>query len=238
MDAKRLTGPGAGVVKYDLLTAIGLLGSFGTSAELMSMARLNMLITARYNWRRNEISVGQRDMASMWSVTERTVKREVRRWTDMQILVSVRKGVRGRVACYRLNASEIYRRSSPHWDQVGPDFADRMAESSPIKPEAEANKVVSIDFRAKSLAAHQEEPEAKGTWDAVQQRLRQHQPHQYAAWIAPLKQGTDADGVLRLIAPSRFVARYVETHLMAAVAEAVTVCIGPRRRIVVEAESV
>ncbi|MEP3847418.1 MAG: DnaA N-terminal domain-containing protein [Paracoccaceae bacterium] len=237
MDAKRLTGRGAGVLKYDLLTAIGLLGSFGSSAELMSMARLNMLITARYNWRKNEISVGQRDMAAMWNVTERTVKREVRRWTDMQILISVRKGVRGRVACYRLNTSEIYRRSAPHWDQVGPDYVDRMAESSPIKPDAETNKVVSIDFRSKSLAAHQEEPETKGTWDAVHQRLRQHQPHQYAAWIAPLKRGADEDGVLRLIAPSRFVARYVETHLMAAITEAVTVCIGTRRRILIEAES-
>ncbi len=235
MDAKRLTGPGAGVLKYDLLTAIGLLGAYGSSAELMSMARLSMVITARYNWRKNELSVGQRDMALMWNVTERTVKREVRRWTEMQVLISRRKGVRGRVASYRLNASEVYRRSAPYWEHVGTDYAERMLDSSPIRAEADTNKVVSIDFKARAVAAHQEVPLPTGTWDAVHQRLRQHHPHQYSAWIEGLRQAADEDGVLRVAAPSRFVARYVETHLMSALAEAVTTCLGPRRRILIEA---
>ena len=43
------------------------------------MLRLIALITARYNWQRDELSVGQSEMARIWGVHDRTVKREVRR---------------------------------------------------------------------------------------------------------------------------------------------------------------
>jgi hypothetical protein len=39
--------------------------------------RLITLITARYNWMRDELAVGQREIARLWSVDERTVKREM-----------------------------------------------------------------------------------------------------------------------------------------------------------------
>ncbi len=96
MEPKRLTGPEAGSLKYDILTALTLLGLHGTATEQTSMMRLIALITARYNWRANELTVGQRDIARMWAVNERTVKREMKRLTDAQILVCKRSGVRGR----------------------------------------------------------------------------------------------------------------------------------------------
>jgi len=92
------------------------------------MLRLIALIMARYNWRNDELSVGQRDMAHMWSVNERTVKREIKRLTEANILICKRAGVRGRVGAHHVNKSEIARLSRPAWQEVGPDFAYRVEE--------------------------------------------------------------------------------------------------------------
>jgi hypothetical protein len=37
------------------------------------------LITMRYNWQRDELTTGQGEIAPLWSVDERTVKREMAR---------------------------------------------------------------------------------------------------------------------------------------------------------------
>jgi len=82
MDSRRVTGAGAGAVKYDILTALTVTGLNGTGGEAVSMARLIAVITARYNWRLDELSMGQREMAMLWGVGDRTVKREVKRWLE------------------------------------------------------------------------------------------------------------------------------------------------------------
>ena len=87
MDAKRFTGPQAGSQKYDLLTALAVAGLCGSPGFQTSMLRLIALVTARYNWARDELTVGQREMARMWSVDERTVKRELKRLTTAGVLV-------------------------------------------------------------------------------------------------------------------------------------------------------
>ncbi len=69
-----MTGPCAGVVKYDILTALGL---HGVPSAQASMLRLITAIMARCNWRSEEMTVGQRDLARLWGVAERTAKREV-----------------------------------------------------------------------------------------------------------------------------------------------------------------
>ena len=37
------------------------------------------LITTRYNWQRDELTMGQGEIARLWSVDDRTVKREMAR---------------------------------------------------------------------------------------------------------------------------------------------------------------
>ena len=96
MNPLRLTGPEAGVIKYDLLTALSVAGLNGSPTLQTSLMRLIAAVTSRYNWRADELSVGQRDLARMWSVNERTVKREIKRLTDAQLLICTRGGVRGR----------------------------------------------------------------------------------------------------------------------------------------------
>jgi len=113
-------GPKASALKYDLLTALTVTGLHGTPTEQTSCLRLTALITARYNWRLDEVCVGHEALAQMWAVNTRTVKREMKRLMDWGVLLCIRPGVRGRVGAYRLNYARIYELSRPVWAQVGP----------------------------------------------------------------------------------------------------------------------
>lgn len=229
MEAKQLTGPNAGSLKYDIFTALSVAGLHGSPGLHVSMLRLCALITARYNWRREELSVGQRDMARMWNVNERTVKREIKRWTEAQLLICKRPGVRGRVGAYRLNLAQVCRMSEPYWSAVGPDFVERMTAFNPVQ----ASKVVKVDFGGANPEIPPQEPVSakKGTWRAAAQRFRQLHPENYVNWIAPLEFVSDDGRLLVLRAQTKFASRYIATHLMGALSEAIETEIGPMRRV-------
>lgn len=230
MDAKRLVGVKASALKYDLLTALSVAGLHLDARHQVAMARLTLLITARYNWRLDEFCVGQRDLARMWNVTERTVKRDIKYWLDKRLVICKRQGVRGRVGAYRLNYPEIYRLSEPFWKNVGPDFHERMTETNPVKDA----KVVTVNFGSKPVTT--EAPSLTGvkdprTWRAACQRMKDLHPEHYRNWIALLQFASDDGQALELKADNQFVAHYVQTHLLGIVAEAVEATLGPRRHI-------
>jgi hypothetical protein len=204
-DARRITGPGATAIKYDILTALLVTAARGDAVEARLSLRLSLLVTARFNWRLGTFSVGQREMARMWGVTERTAKREIaemraRGWIEIDV-----PAARGRVARYRLDLPVILRATMPHWDAVGPDFAARMA-GAPEETAPSGNVVPLHQPRAAP-------PEADGTvWPAAAARLQAQDAGAYGAWFAALRAVDCADGVLTLLAPSRFAAGYVTTH--------------------------
>jgi DnaA N-terminal domain len=218
MELKRLTGVEAGSMKYDVLTAMAIAGLHGTSTQQTSMMRLIALVTARYNWRRDELTVGQRDMARMWDVNERTVKREIKRLTKDNILICKRVGVRGRVGAYRLNLVEIGNISQKSWGAVGPDFDDRMTKNLP----QQTTKVVKVDFGTKTNVQVNKKAEDTeiGTWNAVLQTLKSTDAASYSNWYARLTLKTNIDGKIELNAPNKFVANYIQTHLHAALHKA------------------
>jgi len=204
-DLRRVTGPGAAAIKYDLLTALLVTAAQGEPVAARLSLRLSLLITARYNWRDGSFAVGQRELARMWGVTERTAKREMaemrrRGW----IAVSV-PAARGRVARYRIEMARMLEDTMPHWAAVGPDFAARMIGAP--EPEAAADNVVPLRRPEAAL------PEDDGSgWAGAAARLQRDDPSVYAAWIAPLRAVDMESGILTLAAPSRFVADYVTTH--------------------------
>ena len=210
MELKKLTGPQAGSLKYDLLTALSVAGLHGSPTVQTSLMRLTAVITARYNWRLDEVSIGQAELARLWAVNERTVKREMKRLTEDGWIVCIRPGVRGRVGAYRLNYSRIYENTESCWASVGPDFADRMAEMSG------ARRVVKVDFSgaAPRPVPLSVVPEGRTGWPAVARRLQQSHPELYESWFAKLKEGEAVAREINLIAPNAFVAGYVQTHLM------------------------
>lgn len=173
------------------------------------MMRLIALITARYNWRVDELTVGQKEMARLWSVDERTVKREIKRLMENSVLLQLRPGVRGRVAAYRLNYAEIYRLSEPVWKNVGSDFASRMESQIP-RP---VDKVVHVQFG-------QEKPETVGTigqdlqnpWGRALRRLSESESLLFKSWYRDLQLVEAKDQTIILRAPSKFIAQYIQSH--------------------------
>lgn len=213
----RLTGPGAGSEKYDLLTAMAVNGLAMGGVTQSSMMRLMALVTARYNWALDELSIGQKDMAILWSVDERTAKRETKRLIEAGLLEVKRPGVRGRVAVYRLNAAEVYRRSEPHWTNVGSDFQSRMGSrtATSLAGSPPGETVVKVDFTTRSRADPQlPQQEAADPWQRAQRRLAEQQPTIFAAWFASLKLAAIREDQVHLVAPSRFAAQYVTTHFL------------------------
>ncbi|MBI1220186.1 MAG: hypothetical protein GC186_16745 [Rhodobacteraceae bacterium] len=235
----RLTGPGAGSEKYDLLTALAVNGLAMGGVTQASMMRLIAVVTARYNWALDELSIGQKDMAALWSVDERTAKRETKRLIEAGLLEVKRPGVRGRVAVYRLNVAEIYRRSEPHWTNVGSDFKSRLGSRiAGAPPDAPAErKVVTIDFRSRSRAEpFDENARPDEHWRQAQLHLAEQHPSLFAAWFAALRLVTIHEDQVHLAAPTRFAAQYVTTHFLSFLEAAMRTQLGRTVKCIVTSE--
>lgn len=210
------------MVKYDLLTALSVAGLKGSATLQMSLMRLIAVVTARYNWRTDELVVGQRDLARMWSVNERTVKREMKRLTGLQVLVCKRPGVRGRVGAYRLNQPRIAELSRECWALVGPDYEDRMrtryrqTEVKVVQLQAYAEKAQDAGVSAKP-----------GTWEKAMAQLAREDPHRFEAWFSKLQFVGFDSGVLSVRCDSRFAQRYIEVHFLSVLLTAIEAELGP-----------
>ncbi|MGR3321318.1 MAG: DnaA N-terminal domain-containing protein [Pseudooceanicola sp.] len=201
-----MTGPGASALKYDILTALLVTAARGEPDSARLAMRLSLLITARFNWQRESFAVGQREIARMWGVTERTAKRDMAAMRARGWIAVTVPAARGRVAQYRIELSRILRDTMPHWDAVGPDFTARMTGAGQGAETSAASNVVPLTPRAAP-------PVADGSaWGQAAERLCAQDPSVYHAWFAGLVPGGTENGVLSLMAPSRFVADYVRTH--------------------------
>lgn len=204
-------GRGAAARKYDILTALGTHALARDRSDQVLALRLMTLVTARYNWGRDELAVGQREIARMWSVDERTVKREMAKLRAKGWLELSRAGARGRVAEYRLGIARLLEDTRPDWERVGPDFAHRLTG------EETDDKVVPLPLRGEVPPPDL----STGTeWALAQAVLHTEAPGIYASWLRALTRDSRAGGRLVLAAPSRFHAAYVQTHLTTRLLEA------------------
>lgn len=203
MQIVRPVGRQAASRKYDLLTALGAHACRGDKHLQRLVLRFITLIVARYNWQSDEITVGQRELAAMWSVDERTVKREVAKLRALGWLVQKRAAVRGRVAVHGLDLPVILSATSEAWEAVGPDFVERMR--GPGETTAQPTNVVSFPGVVVP-------PDDGSLWSRAQSRLMAEDPALYAAWFRQLAHTGASGGVLELVAPTRFHATFVSTH--------------------------
>ncbi|WP_226781251.1 hypothetical protein [Oceaniglobus trochenteri] len=204
MLSHKAVGPNAGARKYDIITALGAHALSGDKHDHRLVLRLITLITARYNWARNELAVGQREIARLWSVDERTVKREMAKLRARGWLVVKRQGARGRVSEYGIDHERLLEDTRPTWPNVGPDFDLRM-QGTP-----EPSSVVPMPVRGAVTAPDVSD----GTeWTLAQAVLHAEDAGLYGSWLRALVREGRAGGRLSLRAPSRFHAAYVQTHL-------------------------
>jgi len=201
----KLTGPGASALKYDILTALLVSAARGEPDQARLATRLSLLITARFNWRTESFAIGLREIARMWGVTERTAKRDMaamraRGWIDVTV-----PAARGRVAQYAIKFDTVLRETMPFWEAVGPDFAARMAGVNAPEPMAADNVV---PLRPVVAGQGGECP----AWVKAAEKLAAQDPAVFNAWFAGLVPVEGDNGVLTLMAASRFVADYLRTH--------------------------
>jgi len=218
MQHLRPTGRGAASRKYDILTALGTKALRGSQHEQRRVLRFMTLITARYNWQRDRLCVGQREIARMWSCDERTVKREMARLKALGWLVVLRQGARGRVTEYALSIETVLQDTRDVWKDVGPDFEHRLATSDDTS--SEGASIVPLPVKGNAPA-----PSVDGNteWDIARVSLHASDPGLYAAWLHALQRQGRAGGRLILKAPSRFHASYVATHLATRIVAACSV---------------
>jgi hypothetical protein len=204
-------GRDAATKKYDILTALGAHACQSDPGLQRLTLRLITLVTARYNWRSEELSVGRRDIARLWGVDERTVKRDFARLKAMGWVVVRKAGVRGRVTAYGLDLDAVLRATEPAWAAVGPDFVARMQAltGQGAAPPAETPQGNVVPFRSRAA----ELPAGDGPWPRACALLLAEDAAVFQTWFAGLQVAESSDERLDLLAPSRFHARYVETHL-------------------------
>ncbi|MEP5376665.1 MAG: hypothetical protein ABJQ14_12890, partial [Hyphomicrobiales bacterium] len=207
MIARKPVGQGASALKYDLLTAMGTMALASPKGKQRLILRLMTLITARYNWGRDELAVGQREIARMWHVDERTVKREMSKLRALGWLTVKRQGVRGRVTEYGLSIKLILADTQPHWSAVGPDFDLRLSQGD--DSEQQDSKIVPLPVKTQVAAPDVQSGEE---WVLAQAVLYREDAAIYGAWFKGLVRSGRAGGRVMLTAPTRFHARYVTTH--------------------------
>ena len=194
--------------KYDILTAVGAHALAGGKTQMRLGLRFMTLITARYNWARDELAVGQREIARLWSVDERTVKREMAKLRALGWLVVKRQGTRGRVTEYSLDLTNVMNATQNDWARVGPDFDLRM-QGAP-----EPSTVIPLPLKG---TVPPPDLSDDCEWSLAQRLLHTEDPAIYGSWLRALERAHRAGGRLTLRAPSRFHGAYVQTHLLARV---------------------
>ncbi|MDO5703550.1 MAG: DnaA N-terminal domain-containing protein [Paracoccus sp. (in: a-proteobacteria)] len=202
MQVIRPVGRDAAAKKYDILSALMAHALAGDKHRQRLVLRFMALITTRYNWQRNELAIGQAEIARLWSVDERTVKREMARLRDLGWLELKRAGARGRVAVHGISLERVHLDTRGAWANVGPDFVERMGGQG----RAEESPTV-VPFRRPAV-------QGEGLWAVIARRLAEEDAQTYSAWFASLSEAGIEDGCLTLRAPSRFHAAYVTGHLL------------------------
>ncbi|MFZ1469411.1 MAG: DnaA N-terminal domain-containing protein [Paracoccaceae bacterium] len=205
MQLSRPVGREAASRKYDILSAMMAFALAQDKHVQRQVLRLMALITTRYNWQRDELSMGQTEIARLWSVDERTVKREMARLRAQGWLVQKRQGARGRVSLHGLDLSRIMEDTRPVWPLIGEDFIARVAPPDTIPAGSNV-----VPLRAAAMLSSD-----GSVWSQAQVRLMAADAAAYGAWFHPLAEAGITDGVLTLAAPTRFHASYVMTHLHA-----------------------
>jgi Mn-dependent DtxR family transcriptional regulator len=167
------------------------------------MLRFMTAITARYNWQRDELTMGRAELARLWQVNERTVKRELAKLKACNWLRIKRPAARGRVTVYGVDWAQVLQDTEGAWAHVGPDFVLRAGElAGHPGGEIPDRKVVAFPRPATGDTE----------WDVVRAEMARDDPAFHANWLASVQRVGIAAGVLELQAPSAFHAQYLNAQ--------------------------
>lgn len=211
MQPHRIAGTEASSRKYDIITALGCHALACDKPTQRMVLRLITLMTARYNWRTGLLCVGQREMAMLWSVNERTVKREMAKLRARNWLIVDSPARRGKVASYRISLDQIFHETEASWARVGPDFDSRMRRDAGQGTTPSDRTVVqfptSLTFPPSVITAGETE------WLRARTILEAREPLLFRNWFDGLTRVDRQEGMVVLRALSSFHAQYLRSKL-------------------------
>ncbi|MCB6179077.1 hypothetical protein LHP98_13210 [Rhodobacter sp. Har01] len=91
----------------------------------------------------DELAVGQAEIARLWSLEERSVKREMARMRELGWISLRRPPAQGRVAVHGLDLGTIMAQTRAAWANLGSDFEVRMTGDTKIRP-APADSIIRL----------------------------------------------------------------------------------------------
>jgi hypothetical protein len=235
--ARIATSPGHGVPasrKYDLLTAIALGGLSGGAMRETLALRLIALITARYDWARDQVTIGQAELQRLWAVSRRTVIRDLAELRRIGALTLIDAGRRGRVARYRLCHDRLAAMLAPSASRAGNALEARLRAPEPEQDPGQGGDMTAAQRDAAEIASAPCAGEAR--WMDVRDRVAGEIGAAAATrWLAPLRAAACDEQGLRLTAPTRFHADYVARVHGWRIETAASVLAGARRVVIVAA---
>lgn len=212
MQILKPAGRNAPALKYDILSALGVHALSGDKNRQRLVLRVITLITTRYNWRSNELSMGREEIARLWAVNERTVKREMAKLKAMNWISVKRAGARGRVTVYALDMQQMMADTRAVWEVIGPDFEARVVKEEVPEPDTNV-----VPFQPPAAAP----AESGGTvWLQVQESLHSQSPELWSSWFRHLEEAEREGGTAVLLAPSRFMADYISSKWLSLLSRA------------------
>lgn len=212
MQILKPAGRNAPALKYDILSALGVYALSGDKNRQRLVLRVITLITTRYNWRTNELSMGREEIARLWAVNERTVKREMAKLKTINWISVKRAGARGRVTVYAFDVQQMMSDTRDVWAVIGPDFETRVVKEETPEPETNV-----VPFQPPAAAQAENN---SSVWVQVQESLHSQSPELWSSWFRHLEEAERAGGTAILQAPSRFMADYISSKWLSLLLEA------------------
>lgn len=182
--ATRLTGTGAGATKYDVLSALALAGLYNTTLPSQRALRFIALITLRYNWTANVLSIGHSELERMWNVSKRTVIREMDALRSLGLLVLLRRGRKGKVSTYRLDIAAVHNLASDHLVNQTTGVDTRLCAIKNVDIVDQVNQCVPQE----NINDVRSDRSNYSIWETILDRLPDTVSNaQKARWLTPLR---------------------------------------------------
>lgn len=197
-----ISGPNAAVAKYDVISALTCVALTGERSQQTIIMRLINLITCRYNWRKNELSIGSKEVGELTFTSQRTAKRTLKALTDLRFLIVRLQGRKGRVTKYGLGITAIFEAAALHAKPKCHQFSERITADS-LGPSA---SVPPTDFKVEAQACRK--------WNAICVDIADKSQSLYVSWFADMV-GSVKDGQLTVACKSNFIQNYARTKLLA-----------------------
>lgn len=230
-------------LKYDILSALAVAALSQKDRTRIDYFRLIALITSRYDWLRGEVSIGHSQLAELWSIDVRSVKRQVAYYADAGLMRKSRVGVRGRVTVYEIDLLKLIATTRPTLAKIGPDLEERLDQfyGAAVQPEsaqdcADTKTLAEINrdrvSETSSDGALLRTANVLGREDArILSALRcALSPSAFERWFRDVTIRKASSGAIEFLFPTKFTADYVERTFEKQLTAVVIECYGAQCR--------